>query len=741
MQRLPDGQWQATLHPLLKSLIHYKYVIRGGANTEEVTTRGGAVRDRTLWVPSDMVVEDHIAAWAGDTYTGPTGRIVGTVVDRESGEPLQDVLVSAAGMSAFSDGEGAFDLEGVEPGLHNLTAVSTDGSTVPFQQGAAVAGGATTPARLALNPAIPVQVTFEVEIPENTGEGMPLRMAGDLRAFGDRFGDIPGQTGGAVELMPTLVQVDHTHYILIADLFGGTDFRYKYTLGDGLWNAERDLKGFLTTRQLIVPETDTVVHDVVGSWTTPGKGAVTFRVQTPDSGDIPVGLQLMPAAGFQPLPMRQDSPNMWSYVLYGPLDIQGSIPYRYCRMADCSRVSPGGTGESIARPREVTPKDGPSALDDKVSSWVWQTGPSPLPDMPAAEIQPRPDFEAGVEFQPDPDPNAITLANPTPGDIAEAGANAVTLTPAWSLGLPNASPLMAFNPANGPFASEIEKQIASAHGLGLEVALRPTLAAPSDDIGRWWEESTRDAAWWNVWFEEYRSFLLSYARVAADGGADKIILDGSEVGPSFPRGVLQDGSPAGTPPDAERRWRQIIEDVRGMFPGTLAFELELGENLEPPPTFVDAVDQIHIEWHPPLDAQGTPSTEELRAEAGRWMDEALLAQARLAEKPLVLSLEYPSVEGGDHGCLRDPNGGCTPASALALGALPDPAPSPDLTTQALVYDAVLMEAYSRPQIRGVYARDYNASVALQDLSTSVRGKPAQVVLWYWYSRITGKITP
>jgi len=170
-------------------------------------------------------------------------------------------------------------------------------------------------------------------------------------------------------------------------------------------------------------------------------------------------------------------------------------------------------------------------------------------------------------------------------------------------------------------------------------------------------------------------------------------------------------------------------------------ELELADGLQPPPAFVDAVDQIQIYWHPTLAAQGGRSFDSFRAEAGRWMDQAVIGEPRLADKPLILSVEYPSVEGGTDGCVRNPSGDCYLASAFAMGAIPDPALPLDLESQALAYSAVLMEAYSRSQFSGFYARGYNPSAALQDLSTSVRGKPAQVVLWYWFSRISGKVAP
>ena len=91
-----------------------------------------------------------------------------------------------------------------------------------------------------------------------------------------------------------MVRVDATHALLLTQLYAGTDLRYKYTLGDGLWNAERDANGGFVTRQLIVPEQGPVVQDTVASWRSPAYAGLTFHVTVPantpasDFGQHPV---------------------------------------------------------------------------------------------------------------------------------------------------------------------------------------------------------------------------------------------------------------------------------------------------------------------------------------------------------------------------------------------------------------------------------------------------------------------
>jgi len=53
----------------------------------------------------------------------------------------------------------------------------------------------------------------------------------------------------------------------------------------------------------------------------------------------------------------------------------------------------------------------------------------------------------------------------------------------------------------------------------------------------------------------------------------------------------------------------------------------------------------------------------------------------------------------------------------------------------------VIEAYARPAITGILSRGYNPVLALRDKSASVRGKPAQDILWFWFPRLTGGVAP
>ncbi|MFM8368960.1 MAG: hypothetical protein ACKOBD_09415, partial [Chloroflexota bacterium] len=63
----------------------------------------------------------------------------------------------------------------------------------------------------------------------------------------------------------------------------------------------------------------------------------------------------------------------------------------------------------------------------------------------------------------------------------------------------------------------------------------------------------------------------------------------------------------------------------------------------------------------------------------------------------------------------------------------------NLQTQADIYEAMLSAVNARPWISGFVSRGYYMPVTLQDKSTSIHGKPAADVLWYWYPRLLGTV--
>jgi hypothetical protein len=737
LQPIGDGIWQGSLSVLPGSVVSYRYARTFPASTDEYTTTGDPVSFRLAYVNGDTLVEDVIAAWQETPFSGSTGRLVGKLTDAATGRGLIEMQVSAGGKRAFTDGEGAFRLDGLPPGLHTLVITSLDGAYRPVQQGAIIAAESATPADLALEAAEPIQMVFEVTLPEGTPTDQPLRLAGNTLQLGHTFTDLEGGVRNPAAASPVMVQVDPTHALLIVSLYGGMDLHYKYTLGDGLWSAERTPAAAFYTRQVVLPEQDTTLTDTVSRWQSGGKGPLIFRLAVPESTppSEQVSLQLNPFTWFEPLPMVRVGPGQWSLSVLGPLDFDFPLAYRYCRNLQCE--SAAETPPSEASARQVLPTEGPQERSDTVARWAWYPAPPAEVTVVAPEIAVRADLQAGVEFAPTYDPSWAAVMPQALADLAGIGSNAVIFTPAWAMQDAAPTPVLGFEPGIGPFQSEVKGAVAEANRLGMQAILHPALRSPGGDYAGWWAAAPRDGAWWTVWFEMYRSFLLTYAHLAAEAGASKLVLGGPEVAPALPAGRLPDGTPSGAPADAEERWRALIADVRSVYPGRLAFEIELGRSLQSPPGFLEAVDEVHVYFHPSLGPTPGMSPEQMAATVKSLVDDSLLSTPAFSGKPLVLSVEYLSVSGGATSCV--PGGGtCLPASAFDAGAEGNTAVGVDLDEQSNAINAVLLDVYSRPEITGFFTRRYDPTAALQDKSASVNGKPARDVLWYWYSRMLSR---
>ena len=178
---------------------------------------------------------------------------------------------------------------------------------------------------------------------------------------------------GVTENMPVLSQTTSGYYSLTIELPIGTFVSYKYTLGDGFWNAEHTEDGEFQLRTLIVPNHNLIVNESVSSWQSNENTSITFNVQVPENtpkNDY-VSIQFNPIFGWtEPIPMWQLGENHWGYILFSPLNLPGNLSYRYCRNNEC------GTADDIATPglygagRTIDLNDLPMLYDDQVEAWV-----------------------------------------------------------------------------------------------------------------------------------------------------------------------------------------------------------------------------------------------------------------------------------------------------------------------------------------------------------------------------------
>jgi len=727
-----NGEWSIQLSLPASSVLRYRYVRLSPSFAEETTASNTAVQYRMAYFPGENEISDRIAGWTDSGYQGQTGRIVGRILDATTGLPLPDQLVSVAGEHTFSDGLGGFQFDTLAPGLQNILIVSTDGAYQPAQQGAVIAEDSLTPAEMNLRPANPLQITFEVTLPENTPQDLPIRLAGNLSQFGQTFYRLNADTTTSAAGMPGLIRVDETHAIILADLYEGTDLHYKYTLGDGLWNAERDTNGYFKLRQAILTP-GLILRDTVESWYGEHKGAVYF-ITTPLENPSPnaiVTLQLNPFSWFYPVPMVQLENNQWMFTLLNPLDFSTPVGYRYCQNYNCARDgSPSSALESGAG--EFLPQDSSQVIEDQIISWGWSPDetiePIAMPDVSA-----RASFETGLELLPLNHPalsEYVLFLSQTASDM---NAAAVTFSPAWEANRSSPTPGIQFNPAYSPFYSDLRAMLETISAGGTSANIRPTILHEKD-LDLWWTEAPRDWAWWNVWFDRYRSMVLTYAHLAEETGAQRLIIGGSEVIPSLPDGILADGASSQPPADADTRWRTLIEEIRTVYSGKLAFEIVFDTDTALP-VFLDSVDEIVVHWQTPLTDSNDASPAELQQNAAALVSTLMSQLDPYTDTPLLLSFSYPSVNGGASSCIAGAESACIDPDSLHYGTDMAGSPPIDLSEQMEALHAMMLAIYRFDQIDGAYLNSINPMIAQPDKSASILGKPAQELISAWFTQI------
>lgn len=718
------------------SVIKYRYVLDGAPPQVERTPQGDPVRYRMVLVNGPGQVEDLISGWENSPFQGATGRIQGTITDSKNNIPLANILVTAGGLSTLTSSDGSFTLDGVAPGLHNVVAYSLDGGYRPYQQGAVVAPEATTPAPIRLEPSTWVSITFNVEAPDDTDENAVIRLIGDTYFLGNTFANLSGGVNTLAARAPTLSPRPDGKYSLTLSLPAGLDLRYKYSLGDGFWNAERLSNGHFRIRQLIVPSSDAVIEDVIETWSTADYAPVVFEVTAPAStpADDVVSIQFNPYTWTEPIPMWPIGANHWRYVLYSPLNILDKVGYRYCRNDQCSLADDTATMGSITAGKTLTVNPAGQRLQDVIENWGWWSGETDPATVVSTEVSPRgSDFIAAVEFSGAYNPSWQPYLKSALQDIQEIKANWVFLNPTWSytsVKIPSLAPL----PGRDPLWPDVMQMIEMGHQNNLKIALHPGInfPIPGED---WWLAATRDASWWQTWFDRYRTYLIHFADLASRTNASALVIGGPEILPALPNGKLSDGSGSGVPDDAEERWVRLIAEVRAHYNGPLLWALPYSGSIENIPAFVAALDQIYWLWSAPLTTVADPVETDLADEFGRQLDEVLLPAIEPLKKPVVIGIAYPSADGAATGCVKVDDI-CQRFEAQRANE-PNLPISVDLKEQADIYNAAMVAINQRSWVNGVVSRGYFPPAALQDYSLSIHGKPARDVLWYWFPRLLG----
>ncbi len=233
-----------------------------------------------------------------------------------------------------------------------------------------------------------------------------------------------------------------------------------------------------------------------------------------------------------------------------------------------------------------------------------------------------------------------------------------------------------------------------------------------------------------TWFESYRRFALNYARIAEDTDAARLILGGKALLPTFSGGYFPSGTPSDAPDEMDLTWIQLIEDIKSIYSGQLVWATNAQVTADPLPTFIDKFDAIYVSVDAPLASDGTPTEDLIATAFNTIIEDQVYPIYQALQLPVVVALGYPSVSNALEGCLIVDEA-CS-NDGLFLSSEVSNLPI-DLDIQVQIYNTILPILSGLDWVDGISIRGYNPSVDILDGSSSIAGKPARDVIWYWFS--------
>lgn len=280
-------------------------------------------------------------------------------------------------------------------------------------------------------------------------------------------------------------------------------------------------------------------------------------------------------------------------------------------------------------------------------------------------------------------------------EVAATGATHVTIDWVWWQ-----EDLFATDIRAVPTWSATDEQILdtlkAAKALGLHVTAFPIVRLEKAEAGEW--RGRIAPADEDRWWQSYGEFIAHAARLATEGGADRLSI-GSEL---LSREAMRD------------RWRELIERVRVRHP---KLELMYSANWDhyEVVSFWDLVDVVGITGYWELTKDLNASTEQLFA-AWRGVKRTLLAFSARLGRPFVFSeIGYPSLDGG------------------AAWPWDETRKAPvDQEEQRRAYEAFVRAWSDTPELLGVYWWNWFGFGGPEDTNYTPRKKPAAKVVEAWY---------
>lgn len=182
--------------------------------------------------------------------------------------------------------------------------------------------------------------------------------------------------------------------------------------------------------------------------------------------------------------------------------------------------------------------------------------------------------------------------------MTETGANYFGLAPFWYQDH-KTSAVIYRRDSKTATDSSVRSAIRYAKSVGLKIALKPMVDSRDNTWRGEFQPSNSDA-----WFQSYKDFILTFARIAQEEGVDYLI-----IGTEFTKL---------TKPQYSQKWREIIRDIRVVYSGPLTYAANWGKRDDGEYyqiDFWDALDAIGIDAYFPLAENDNPTAQSV---ANAW---------------------------------------------------------------------------------------------------------------------------
>ncbi len=292
-------------------------------------------------------------------------------------------------------------------------------------------------------------------------------------------------------------------------------------------------------------------------------------------------------------------------------------------------------------------------------------------------------------------------------EMAALGADAVLISNAGYQEHAG-SDTFQIDPAVTPSEQQWKEIFKIAHQNGLRVILMPIILL-SDPRGNEWRGVISPPNW-DDWFEQYREFLLHFARIAQ---ANKVE-------------VMAVGSELVSTEKYTERWRKLVKDVRKVFTGKLTYSANWDHYKVV--EFWDQLDLVGMTSYYKLSAEANPTLESL-IEAWKPIKRGLLRWQEDVGKPLLFTeVGWASQEGA----AIEPWNYYYKQEATAGG----------LEEQRNCYKAFMEVWFDTKAVGGIIWWEWNDTPGgPEDYNYTPRGKPAEKELRAWFARVHGHHRP